>query len=144
VFELRFAHWRHSLHYKPRGVGPETADCSLFVRHFYQDQAPRISPTVVSGKNFTIDRHVSHAVLSSISPSIPNLIGQLCYSARSGSVGQIVDTPKFAIMKRQDGRKPAPASVINPLLGRRNTDETREAAGNPGSYRYFVDDSSFW
>ncbi len=66
------------------------------------------------------------------------------YSARSGSVRQILDTPKFAIMKLQDGRKPAPASVINPLLGRRKTNETREAAGNPGSYRYFFDDSSFW
>ncbi len=65
-------------------------------------------------------------------------------SPRSGSVGQILDTSEFAIVKLQDGRKPSPTSVINPLLGQGNTDETRETAGNPGSYRYFFDDSSFW
>ena len=59
-----------------------------------------------------------------------------------GSVWQIVDAFEPAVLKPQQGRKPAPAPIIDPLLGYDDASEAREATAGPGSHRYLLDDSS--
>src|SRR6185503_1255737 len=65
---------------------------------------------------------------------------ETCASARDsvGTVRQEVDAPQGAVVEYQHRGKPAPASLVDPLLRQSEPDDARASAKNPGPRRRFL------
>ena len=64
--------------------------------------------------------------------------------ASTGSAAQILNTFKLSVLKPENGRKPAPASIIYPLFIQNNSAEARETGNHSVSYRNLFDDLDSW